>query len=381
MKVLLIANYKGDRQWSMDRYCRMLARALRDESIDVKILRPPVILGRLCPARPVNKWIGYLDKFLLFPLILPSALKNLDLIHILDQGNALYSHLLSFIGLMSPMRPMGPIITCHDLLAIRASLGEFPQHQVSLSGRLFQRLILRALRKSPAIISVSESTRNDAARLIGNSVVIPNAIEEFWRPIPPADAWPLIERAGVCAATRRTGCLLHVGGDQWYKNRAAVIRAFIGLRRQTIHSHKLIMVGPKSNFPELHQSDLAQDVIFLSDIPDQTLRALYSVARALIFPSIAEGFGWPILEAQSCGCPVIASESVRQVAGPAAIYPPESDWPAAIANLLEMDQSHRLALIEAALNHAHLYNIKTMSRQYAEYYHRIINPSPPDRCV
>jgi len=66
------------------------------------------------------------------------------------------------------------------------------------------------------------------------------------------------------------------------------------------------------------------DVQFLGRIDDATLEALYSSARVLLFPSLEEGFGWPLIEAQACGCPVITTDAapMNEVAGPAALYLP-----------------------------------------------------------
>ena len=63
-------------------------------------------------------------------------------------------------------------------------------------------------------------------------------------------------------------------------------------------------------------------VKFLGYVADEKLPALYSGAKALLFPSLFEGFGLPILEAQACGCPVLTSNtsSMPEVAGKGAIY-------------------------------------------------------------
>jgi glycosyltransferase involved in cell wall biosynthesis len=59
-------------------------------------------------------------------------------------------------------------------------------------------------------------------------------------------------------------------------------------------------------------------------LDSRTLQAAYSSARTLLFPSLAEGFGWPLIEAQACGCPVITTDEapMNEIAGPAARYLP-----------------------------------------------------------
>jgi glycosyltransferase involved in cell wall biosynthesis len=71
----------------------------------------------------------------------------------------------------------------------------------------------------------------------------------------------------------------------------------------------------------VRQSGLEQHVVCLSNPPTEVIQALYSVAAALLFPSLYEGFGWPPVEAQACGCPVVASNagSLAEVLGGSAL--------------------------------------------------------------
>ena len=80
------------------------------------------------------------------------------------------------------------------------------------------------------------------------------------------------------------------------------------------------MTDEMRQFIKIH--NLTQKVIELVEIDNENLRALYSAATALLFPSLYEGFGWPIIEAQACGCPVFTSNRspMNDVGGEAAIY-------------------------------------------------------------
>ena len=91
---------------------------------------------------------------------------------------------------------------------------------------------------------------------------------------------------------------------------------------------KLVLVGPKPQTDELDDK-LAlwlrknhQEIIIFENISDSHLRDLYSYAKALIFPSIIEGFGWPPLEAALCGCTVIAAKTgaIFDLLGNSATY-------------------------------------------------------------
>ncbi|MBC8009252.1 MAG: glycosyltransferase, partial [Burkholderiales bacterium] len=72
-------------------------------------------------------------------------------------------------------------------------------------------------------------------------------------------------------------------------------------------------------------------ITHLSGIDGPQLEALYNLAEGLLFPSLAEGFGWPVAEAQACGCPVFASERapITEVGGSHAVYFDPVDPPAA----------------------------------------------------
>jgi len=347
MKVLLVGNYEGDRLRSMDRFCGMLLRGLREQGVDVDIIRPAVILGGR------NKWLGYFDKFVLFRFALRRAVNARPgcVAHIVDQGNGIYAGWVA--------GPNRCIVTCHDLLAIRAARGEFPRLRTGWTGRIFQRMILRGLRKAGRVVCVSRATQRDAERLIGKSEVIANGLEDFWKPLEAEPA----------------EYLLHVGGGQWYKNRAGVVRVFIELRTNTNHSPKLVMVGPELDgalAAELKKAGLSGEVTVSNGISDEALRALYAGARLLIFPSLEEGFGWPILEAQACGCPVVTTdkEPMRETGGEAAIFAAEGEWAKAVAEVLALEPEQRAALVAAGIENARRYPAARMAREYIEFYRR-----------
>ena len=107
-----------------------------------------------------------------------------------------------------------------------------------------------------------------------------------------------------------------MGSAAWYKNRKAVFRSFI-------HAHtclpdqnlKLVLVGPEPQKEELDDqlknwiTSNPSAIHSLQNLPENTLDTLYKYAKALVFPSFIEGFGWPPLEAAVRGCPVITTRT------------------------------------------------------------------------
>jgi glycosyltransferase involved in cell wall biosynthesis len=114
--------------------------------------------------------------------------------------------------------------------------------------------------------------------------------------------------------------LLAVGSSSFHKNVANVVDAVESLSDQSV---QLVIAGGKNSriFTTVKESGSSR-IIHLGYVTDAQLRALYSRAIGFVFPSIYEGFGFPPLEAMTCGCPVICSNraSLPEVCGDAALY-------------------------------------------------------------
>jgi glycosyltransferase involved in cell wall biosynthesis len=321
MRILLVGNYALDRQASMSRYAEMLRRELSARGHEVEPIRPRGFFGEWSGQPTLRTWLGYLDKFLLFPRALRRRARDFELVHICDHSNAMY--LRHVAG-----RPA--TITCHDLLAVGAAQGRFAEQRVSATGRILQRWILRGLARASDVVCVSAATADELALLAPNSrrrmVEILNPLHFPFSPASEAAVMRLRARMGLTEGDRY---LLHVGGNLWYKNRAGVLRIFGGVR-QLLNLDggrrlRLVMVGeplPQELREWIRASGLQDVVIEVTEASDEDLRAAYTGAVALLFPSLYEGFGWPVIEAQRCGCPVICSRRapLTEVAGDAALY-------------------------------------------------------------
>lgn len=317
MRVLLVSNYQPDQQQSMLRYSEFLCRGLEQVGHDVEIVHPPALFGRLVSRRSsLFKWLGYLDKYVLFPLQLRTRSAKFDLVHICDHSNSPY---LRWTG-RTPS-----LITAHDMLAIRSALGHFPQNPTGRTGRLLQRWILNGLKTARYVVSVSWKTKQDFDALTHSTAsitVIHHALN--WE-YSPASRAAIEEVRAACGLAPNEEYLLHVGGNQWYKNRLGVLRIAFELRKhERFRRVKLVMAG-KPWPPELRAFCREQgfaDAIELVTPDNQQIRALYSGALAFLFPSLEEGFGWPVLEAQACGCLVITSNRppMTEIAGEGAIF-------------------------------------------------------------
>lgn len=389
MRILLIGNFAPDRQESMLRFSRLLAAGLRERGHEVTTWSPEPRLVRLLPRYRYGgpmKLVGYFDKFVLFPQSVRRRLareQQADVVHIVDHANSVYAPLFPGPNLLA---------TCHDLLQIRAARGEFAQHRVSRLGRRYQAWILENIARLPHVVVPSQQTGYDLQRLTGlpseRLTVIPLALNYPYRPLPVASARLVVGRMlrerglppGLLEHGDR-GFLLNIGGGQWYKNREGLLATYAELRRQMNPAPRLVMVG-KPLAPHLqallHRLNLRDEVIHLSNLSEPQLQALYSVAQALVFPSWHEGFGWPIAEAQACGCPVFTSERapMTEVGGDAACYldpndPQESARRIALAWPRLADMSRR------GIERTELWSESLMFDRYLATYARLAASASP----
>jgi len=255
---------------------------------------------------------------------------------------------------------------------------------------LLQRSILAGLRRARQVVCVSAETQNDllslAPELRGRCTTIENALNYPFAPMPPEEARGQLAGLGLAGAIGPEGrFLFHVGGNQWYKNREAVIRIFgrlCALHPDLIGNPPLLLVmaGKPPTEAMRHGVDaenLAGRVHFVGAVSNEQLCALYSMAEALVFPSLKEGFGWPILEAQACGCSVVTSDRppMNRLAGPAALLAqPDrpTDFAEKIGELLSEEPAARDRRRAEAQRHAACFDSQTFLKKILRVYETIL---------
>jgi glycosyltransferase involved in cell wall biosynthesis len=277
------------------------------------------------------------------------------------------------------------LVTCHDVMPIRSALGEIPRNPTSWSGKFFQRLILGGLRRARCIVCVSHATQEHLIRIAQippeRTRVIFNGLNYPYTPMPVAEARERFERL---TGEEMAPFLLHVGGDAWYKNRAGMLTMYAALRRrlrtQSLPAPRLVYAGPplhRELAPFLVDDPaMAHDVLGVQGASNEDLRALYSLAECLLFPSWDEGFGWPILEAQACGCRVVTTgrPPMTEVGGEAAFFidPADPDGAAAIlSDVLREPQAQRQARIAAGRANAARFSSEKMIGEYLAVYRQL----------
>lgn len=210
------------------------------------------------------------------------------------------------------------IITVHDVLPLK-----FPS-QYRLQHYYFKVALPRLANRSAAIVTDSESTRQDLHRHLGIPferihVIHPGVDQRF-----QAAASHLRNKTASDRHALKEFFLI-VGASYPHKNISRALQAFRTLQAELPH-FKLVIAGGRPPYHERLKREARQlgatNITFLNYVSTSQLASLYGTARALLYPSLYEGFGLPPLEAMMCGCPVIAgnTSSVPEVCGDAAYY-------------------------------------------------------------
>ncbi len=182
------------------------------------------------------------------------------------------------------------------------------------------------LQNATRIIAVSKATKEDLVKRIGlEPEKITVVYEGFDKDLFKQLKGDVLVNSLSQYKLNKRGYFLFVGTVQPRKNLERLIKAFAD--SDFAGEEKLVIAGSKGwlsdQIYELpKQLGIEDRVKFLGYVPEKDLPALYSVSVALLFPSLFEGFGLPILEAQACGCPVLTSNasSLPEVGGKGALY-------------------------------------------------------------
>jgi glycosyltransferase involved in cell wall biosynthesis len=327
MHILLLRHYSLVEGHSMSAFADLIATGLRGRGHHVSVLTAPMLFGGLFSrAQLVSKWLGYVDQFLIFPPMLwlwARLLPPGSLCVLADQA----------LGPWLPWLAGRPdVVHCHDLLALEGSFGLQPYHRISWSGRQYQRLIMRGFQKGHCFLSVSAATKSALETHLVNSpllsAVLHNPLSPNFRQLPPGQVTSAL-RTGLPGIEGHS-FVFHIGRT-WYKNRLGVLAIWQQLLNVRPFLHLVLLGPPDSEMQSWlqHRPCLAEFIHILPSASNELVVALYNRAEALLFPSHAEGFGWPVLEALACGCPVITTDRppMTEVGGDAVTTIPPAPPP------------------------------------------------------
>jgi glycosyltransferase involved in cell wall biosynthesis len=276
---------------------------------------------------------------------------------------AVTTHVAEFDVLHYPLTVPSPgtqaptVVTLHDTQ--HRDLPEF----FGPARKSFRRIAYdRAARGAAAVVVTSEFVRGRAIELLDLAPsrvhVVPHAIDHSVFRIGDEELEPII---------------LYPARPWPHKNHTRLFEAFESLR-ETRPQLRLVLTGGGLDRLE----PLPEGVESLGSVPAEQLASLYRRAACLVYPSLYEGFGLPVLEAMACGCPVAASNAgaIPEIAGDAAVFFDPTDVEAMAAAMLEAD-SRREELRERGLARAAGYTWDESARRHDDVYRAALDSDDP----
>lgn len=192
---------------------------------------------------------------------------------------------------------------------------------------LYRRLAFRgSAQKADWIIANTDATRDQLCQLMQVSEkkisVIPEAIYDIFKPALPQDTAIILKRYGL-----KFGYILFVSTLYPYKNPETLIKSFAHLIKNNGLDRELVIIGRDQDGAQARLVALAESegvlsrTRFLGFVPTEDMPGLYQGARVMVFPSLMETFGKPLIEAMQCGVPVVASNCtpIPEVVGDAGV--------------------------------------------------------------
>jgi len=270
------------------------------------------------------------------------------------------------------LAPCPVVITIHDLSFIRFPALFRPANRLYLT--VLTRLSARRARR---LIAVSIHAATETTRLLGVSPervdVVYHGVDPAFRPLPADEVAAFRQRRGLPERF-----VLFVGTLEPRKNLVRLVEAFARVYNGRVG---LVLVGGKGwlyddLFARVESLGLGEAVIFPGYVVGDELPLWYNAAAALAYPSVYEGFGLPVLEAQACGTPVLTSNvsSLPEAAGDAALMVDPYDVETLAVGLerLLTDELLRHELRERGLTHAREFTWPHAAQETACVYRRAL---------
>jgi len=263
------------------------------------------------------------------------------------------------------------VITIHD---VKPLLFGTLRPRRGLNNYVERLLVPDRQKQADHVLTVSECSRRDIAERLcfpaeRISVVYPGIDRDQFKP-----------DFSALSRSRSRPYILCVAGSDPTKNVETLLDAFAQLPCELREAHDVVLVGDLRRRQDVRDRvgwlGIAAQTKFAGVVDDAQLVSLYQQARAFVFPSRYEGFGFPVLEAMACGCPVLTSNasSLPEVVGDAALLADPSDSNGFMGHLEQVlaDEELRRMLREKGLARAAQFSWERTARETVRVYERVM---------
>ncbi len=289
-----------------------------------------------------------------------------------EEGCDLFHGLSGELPLKWNSKPIGKILTVHDLIFLR-----YPKYYSFFDRKIHLWKVKKAAEVADRIIAISKRTAEDLVELLG---VDPKKIEVIYQGCH--ESFKEVKTREELNAVKEKYALpdrylLSVGTIEERKNLLGIAKALHLLKDTNI---PLVVVGKKTSYYNkvvkfFKKHGLENRVVFLSGVTMQELSCVYILADVFVYPSRYEGFGIPIIEALYSGTPVIAANSscLQEAGGPSSLYvleDKEEDLASKIKYLWD-NEAKRREMKEKGLEYVQRFNDQRIITEVLDLYERV----------
>lgn len=362
IRICILTSFKEDNRKSMDIYSDNLC-LVNNDLLDVFKFTPKSLFS------PQNhrkfKILNWVNKYFYYPIQIFSI--KADLYHIVDHT---YAHLIQIL----PKNKV--VVTVHDIIPILAYKNLIPGLNYPNNPILFK-FSLNYLKKINYVITVSNTTKDD---LINHFSINSNKISVIYNWITPKfKPYNEFEKLDVFKKLSSNAFKILIIGSLSYKNHALSFEIIQKLENKTQKPIQLILL--KSNNIDLevdiNKYKIQNKIIIFENISQTELIYLYNSIDCLLFPSLYEGFGLPVIEAMACGIPVLISniKILEEIANNSAIKCNNEDISTYVESILKLinDKNYKEKISHLGIENAKIYNQNYQIEIVRKFYYDILN--------
>lgn len=266
-------------------------------------------------------------------------------------------------------------VTIHDLIFLR-----FPHFFPWIDRIVYKKKFSGSCRNADIVIAICEQTKRDLIEFLNvpeEKIVVSyqSCNPLFYSLLPESKRNEVLEKYEI-----NYEYLFYVGAIEERKNVKSILEAYI--KSKAFNNVKLVLVGNGGQYKReiidrVNELKLNDKVIFLSNVPNEDLPALYQSSKSFIFPSFFEGFGIPIIEALFSGTPVITSKGscFPESGGPGSIYidPNSIDELVTAIDSVSFDEDLRRNMISTGIEYVQKFKIENTTNDIMSIYEQLLN--------